>query len=380
MYRVFVRSTRSLLPSPEGEHAPDVRAALDSMTAARRRCNTALHLRAGCRSPYTSDLRPPCRAALARRLSARASSTRLAPDPSGPQQRLAARPDRCRFSRRAAERCAGRAAARLARQSRVLVTAPDYVARHSIPATPAALEQREALRFMLGDRLPAAEIANQSVNGPASISAAAAATQRDWVVSGGPSRARHRLQVVARRRRRRIATGELLHINAHWGGEPAPLNLVVTGRKPFNVAVRALHAHAARVRAVAPAAHPRSNVGPDRHAAGWRREALACIVFSDHSNLPHPAEMTSFADLLQKDRALASDTLIAQLPKAELHLHIEGSFEPDDVYKAQKLASRSPRQCGGRALPTTLAATCRSSLISITRCADVLRDRRIFTT
>lgn len=245
---VFVRSTRSLRLSPEGERMlPHVRAALDSMTAARAAAgNTRTALAGELQIALPSDLgrhvvlpwldafqREHPALALRLHLSDRNSDLLRAPidvalrygePPSSAQVALPLVPG----------------------NRRVLVAAPDYVARHGIPATPAALEQREALRFMLGDRLPAAW--KLQINGEwTSIDIRGSRSSNDgevvkrWAVAGLGIAYKSWLDVAAE-----IATGELLHINAHWGGEPAPLNLVVTGRKQLNAAVRALHAHLLR--------------------------------------------------------------------------------------------------------------------------------------
>ena len=88
--------------------------------------------------------------------------------------------------------------------------------------------------------------------------------------------------------------------------------------------------------------------------------------------------MTSFADLLQKDRA-SIDTLIARLPKAELHLHVEGSLEPEMmIAKAFKHGIELPYADVGALRAAYNFSNLQEFLDLYYAGADVLRDKEDF--
>lgn len=239
---LFVRSTRSLRPSAEGERLlPHVRQALQALQegrAAAQAQHQALHGELQLALP--SDLgrhvllpwleefqqRHP-RLALRLHLEDRNSDLVRTPmdlairygAPDAPSQvALPLVPD----------------------NRRVLVASPAYLAQHGSPATPQALGEREALRFMLGGEVPAAWpicVDGQWLQVPVQgrRSANDGEVVKRWALAGLGIAYKSWLDVAAE-----LAAGRLVQLNAHWLGEASPLNLVVPARRQLTPAVRSL--------------------------------------------------------------------------------------------------------------------------------------------
>lgn len=239
---LFVRSTRSLRPSAEGERLlPHVRQALQALQegrAAAQAQHQALHGELQLALP--SDLgrhvllpwleefqqRHP-RLALRLHLEDRNSDLVRTPvdlairygAPDAPSQvALPLVPD----------------------NRRVLVASPAYLAQHGSPSTPQALGEREALRFMLGGEVPAAWpicVDGQWLQVPVQgrRSANDGEVVKRWALAGLGIAYKSWLDVAAE-----LAAGRLVQLNAHWLGEASPLNLVVPARRQLTPAVRSL--------------------------------------------------------------------------------------------------------------------------------------------
>jgi len=245
---VFVRSTRSLRLSPEGERLlPHVRAALQSMTAARTAAGTARSALSGeLQLALPSDLGRHIvlpwldsfqreHPALALRLHLSDRNSDLLRTPIDVALRYGDPPVDTQV-----------ALPLVPGNRRVLVAAPGYIARYGTPAMPADLARHETLRFMLSDRMPATwklQVGEQWLK--VDVSGRRCANDGEvvkrWAIAGLGIAYKSWLDVAPE-----VAAGRLVHLNPHWGGEPAPLNLVVTGRRQLNAAVRALHAHLLR--------------------------------------------------------------------------------------------------------------------------------------
>lgn len=239
---VFVRSTRSLRLSAEGERLlPHVRQALQAMSEAQAVAtghSTALRgvLNVAMPSDLGRNVLLPCLAsfqehhpqlALRVHLSDRNADLMRSPvdvairygnSAHATQVALPLAPDNVR----------------------VLVASPAYVARHGQPTAPDDLCRHEALRFMLGDEVPETwrlciEGQWQEVPVAGQHSANDSEVVKRWAVAGVGIAYKSRLDVAAE-----LDHGSLVHLRPDWGGEVVPLFLVVPGRRQVTPAARAL--------------------------------------------------------------------------------------------------------------------------------------------
>jgi DNA-binding transcriptional LysR family regulator len=123
---------------------------------------------------------------------------------------------------------------------RVLVASPAYLARHGTPMRAQDLMKHEALRFMLGGEVPKVwrlQIDGEWVDVPVrgTRSANDGEVVKRWALAGLGVAHKSWLDVSAE-----LAAGQLVRVNPAWLGEPAPLHLVLPGRRQITPAARAL--------------------------------------------------------------------------------------------------------------------------------------------
>lgn len=239
---VFVRSTRSLRLSTEGERMlPHIRQALQSLreaqdAASSRRQAVVGEVQVAMPSDLGRSVLLPwmeqfqeAHPRLALRLHLSDRNSDLMRTPLDLALRYGQPPDSTHVALPLAPG-----------NRRVLVAAPGYVRRHGVPQTPADLEQHETLRFMLRDEVPRhwrLQIDGQWVEAPVQgrRSANDGEVVKRWALAGLGIAYKSWLDVAAE-----VADGRLQRLNPHWVGEPSPLYLVVPGRAQITPAARAL--------------------------------------------------------------------------------------------------------------------------------------------
>ncbi len=113
---------------------------------------------------------------------------------------------------------------------RVLVAAPHYLALNGMPASPEDMSRHEALRYLVAAR--SADPLARRDRRPASGTAARRTSRRRrrrgrrrWALAGLGLACKSWPDVA-----QELASGQLVHVNPHWRGDPAPLHLIVPGR------------------------------------------------------------------------------------------------------------------------------------------------------
>lgn len=137
---------------------------------------------------------------------------------------------------------------------RVLVASPDYLARQGTPATPRDLAAHNCLRFLLSDEVhetwrftaPDGRALAVAVDGDR-VSDDGEAVRR-WAVAGAGIAYKSWLDAADD-----VAAGRLQVLCPDWRGEPTPLHLVCPDRRLIGAAVRALRDHLAAACAATPA-------------------------------------------------------------------------------------------------------------------------------
>ena len=244
---LLLRSTRSLRPSPQSERLlPQLRQALAALDLARSAASAQVHSLSGelklalpsdlgrnLLLPWLEDFMQQ-HPALQLRLHLGDHNTDLLRNPVDMAVRYGT------------PKLGSQVALPLASDNRrVLVAAPSYLARHGMPNTADELAQHECLRYMLGGELPShwplqvnGQWASAAVQGRRASNDGEVVKR--WAVAGLGLAYKSRLDVV-----HELASGQLVHVNPHWVGEPAPLALIVSGRQQLTHSARALRDHVA---------------------------------------------------------------------------------------------------------------------------------------
>lgn len=239
---VFVRSTRSLRLSAEGERLlPHVRQALQALGLARAAAVPQPHaLRGELQISMPSDLGRHVllrwletfqqqHPQLALRLHLSDHNTDLMRVPVDMAIRYGVQADSTQV-----------ALPLVPDNHRVLVASPAYLARHGAPQRAEDLANHEALRFMIGGEVPRTwrlqiDQTWQDVPVRGHRSANDGEVVKRWALAGLGIAHKSWLDVAAE-----LASGQLVQLNPGWRGEPAPLHLVLPGRRQVTPAARAL--------------------------------------------------------------------------------------------------------------------------------------------